>query len=64
MRNIRKATTNNLPRIAEIVIFNYRLNLYPILQGKSIGTLLLNYVIIKHNANNLWALKKNTRVEI
>ena len=32
MKNIRQATANDLPRIAEIVIFNYRLNFYPIFQ--------------------------------
>ena len=115
MKNIRQATTNDLPRIAEMVIFNYRLNFYPIfqdddfyfnemqvvhlidaykdfvdrmwvyddgvvkgfiqvencevkklfvepiLQGKSIGTFLLNYAVNEHNANNLWALEKNVR---
>ena len=115
MKNIRQATTNDLPRIAEMVVFNYRLNFYPIfqdddfyfnemqvvnlmdtykdivnsmwvyddgavkgfiqvencevkklfvepiLQGKSIGTCLLNYAINEHNANNLWALEKNFR---
>ena len=30
MKNIRKATIDDLARIAEIVIFNYRLNFYPI----------------------------------
>ena len=30
MKNIRKATTDDLSRIAEMVIFNYRLNFYPI----------------------------------
>lgn len=115
MKNIRQATVDDLGRIAEIVIFNYRLNFYPvfqdddfyfnemqvvnlvesykdvvnsmwvyddgavkgfiqvengevkklfvepILQGKSIGTFLLNYAIKEHNANNLWALEKNVR---
>lgn len=115
MKNIRRATTYDLPRIAEIVIFNYRLNFYPIfqdddfyfhemqvvnlidtykelvesmwvyddgvvkgfiqvengeikklfvepvLQGKAIGTFLLNYAMNEHNANNLWALEKNVR---
>ena len=115
MKYIRQATIEDLPRIAEIVIFNYRLNFYPIfqddefyfkemqvvnlikeykdivnsiwvyddgvvkgfiqvenceikklfvepiLQGKSIGSCLLNYAINEHQANNLWALEKNIR---
>ena len=115
MKYIRQATIEDLPRIAEIVIFNYRLNFYPIfqddelyfkemqvvnlmkeykdivnsiwvyddgvvkgfvqvenceikklfvepiLQGKSIGSCLLNYTINEHQANNLWALEKNIR---
>lgn len=32
MNHIRQATNADLPRIAEIVIFNYRLNFYPIFQ--------------------------------
>ena len=115
MKNIRKATIEDLVRIAEIVIFNYRLNFYPIfknddyyfgelqvpnlikqyesivdniwvyddgaikgiiqvenqeikklfvepvLQGNGIGFELLKFAIENHNANNLWALEKNTR---
>lgn len=115
MKNIRQATTADLSRIAEIVIFNYKLNFYPIfrddefyfnelqvpkltkeyedmvssmwayddgavkgfiqiddhevkklfvepvLQGKSIGSELLDYAIREHDANFLWALEKNTR---
>ena len=30
--NIRQATINDLPRIAEMIVFNYRLNFYPIFQ--------------------------------
>lgn len=30
MKNIRQATTSDLSRIAEIIVFNYRLNFYPI----------------------------------
>ena len=30
---IRQATTNDLSRIAEIVVFNYRINFYPIFQN-------------------------------
>ena len=33
MQNIRKATIDDLARIAEIVIFNYRLNFYPIFKN-------------------------------
>ena len=33
MNYIRKATINDLARIAEIVIFNYRLNFYPIFKN-------------------------------
>ena len=115
MKNIRQATTGDLSRIAEIIVFNYRLNFYsifqdddfyfnemqvanlvgvyresigsmwvyddgsvkaviqienreikklfvePVLQGKSIGSALLNYAIREHNANYLWALEKNVR---
>ena len=113
--NIRKATRNDLSRIAEIYIFNYRLNFYPIfksddfyfnelqvfkfiesfknsldnifvyddgavkafihveeneikklfvepvLQGNSIGSVLLNFAVTSLNANYLWALEKNAR---
>ena len=33
MKNVRQATIADLSRIAEIVIFNYRLNFYPIFQN-------------------------------
>ena len=33
MKNIRQATADDLQRIAEIVIFNYRLNFYSIFQN-------------------------------
>ena len=115
MSLIRQATSDDLARIAEIEIFNYRLNFYPIfqnddyyfqelqvpklmqhyaaflentyvyddgavkgfirldgqqvvklfvepvLQGRSIGAKLLAYAVEHFNANNLWALEKNTR---
>lgn len=32
MKNIRQATIDDLHRIAEMVVFNYRLNFYPIFQ--------------------------------
>ena len=115
MDNIRQSTIDDLTRITEILIFNYRMNFYPIfknddyyfnelqvpklieqykdivntiwvyddgvvkgfiqvenreikklfvepiLQGNSIGGVLLKYAVKEHNANNLWALEKNTR---
>ena len=33
MKNIRKATIADLARVAEIVIFNYRVNFYPIFKN-------------------------------
>lgn len=33
MEHIRKATSNDLARIAEIYVFNYRLNFYPIFKN-------------------------------
>ena len=33
MKNIRQATEKDLSRIAEIEIFNYRLNFYPIFKS-------------------------------
>lgn len=33
MKNIRQATIGDLWRIAEIIVFNYRLNFYPIFQN-------------------------------
>ena len=113
MENIRKAVANDLPRIAEIELFNYRLNFYPIfksdwfyfkyltvpalikkyadeinsfyvyddgtvkgfvcieaseikklfvepvLQNKGIGSKLLQFAV-ENDADNLWALEKNT----
>ena len=115
MDYIRQAKINDLVRIAEIFVFNYRLNFYPIfqedtfyfeeltvfnmvesfakeldsiwvyddgvvkgfiqiekrevkrlfvepvLQGKAIGTELLEYGIAERDANNLWALEKNIK---
>lgn len=115
MKNIRQATSKDLSRIAEMIIFNYRLNFYPIfknddyyfnelqvpkltkqyesivknmwvyddgsvkgviqienkeikklfvepvLQGNSIGSVLLKYAIDEHSASTLWVLKKNIR---
>ena len=115
MNYIRQATVDDLVRIAEIFVFNYRLNFYPIfqedtfyfedltvfnmvesfakeldsiwvyddgvvkgfiqiekrevkrlfvepvLQGKAIGTDLLEYGIAERDANHLWALEKNKK---
>ena len=115
MNYIRQAKINDLVRIAEIFVFNYRLNFYPIfqedifyfeeltvfnmvesfakeldsiwvyddgvvkgfiqiekrevkrlfvepvLQGKAIGTELLEYGIAERDANYLWALEKNIK---
>ena len=115
MNYIRQATINDFVRIAEIFVFNYRLNFYPIfqedtfyfeeltvfnmvesfakeldsiwvyddgvvkgfiqiekrevkrlfvepvLQGKAIGTELLEYGIAERDANHLWALEKNIK---
>ena len=33
----------------------------PALQGKSIGSALLNYAVSEYDANYLWALEKNVR---
>ena len=115
MNYIRQAKINDLVRIAEIFVFNYRLNFYPIfqedtfyfeeltvfnmvesfakeldsiwvyddgvvkgfiqiekrevkrlfvepvLQGKAIGTELLEYGIAERDANHLWALEENIK---
>lgn len=115
MNYIRQATIDDLGRIAEIFVFNYRLNFYPIfqedtfyfgeltvsnlkesfakeldsiwvyddgvvkgfiqvqkrevkrlfvepiLQGKAIGTELLEYGMTEKDANHLWALEKNVK---
>ena len=115
MKNIRKARIEDLNRIAEIEVFNYRLNFYPIfkddtyyfselqvssltskyrdlinelyvyddgvikafiminnsevkklfvepvLQGKGLGSKLLQYALDKCNVKYLWALEKNIR---
>lgn len=115
MNYIRQAVVDDLERIAEIFVFNYRLNFYqifqentfyfkeltvsnliesfakeldsiwvyddgvvkgfiqiqkrevkrlfvePVLQGKAIGTELLEYGISEKDANHLWALEKNVK---
>lgn len=117
MENIRQATKNDVLRLAEIEIFNYRINFYPIfkndsyyfeelqvvsqadrwyadenlisntyvyddgvvkgfiridgneikklfvepiLQGQSIGSGLLDYVIQNNHVTRLWTLEKNS----
>lgn len=115
MNYIRQAKIEDIERIAEIVVFNYRLNFYPIfrddsfyfeelkvskqiaryandlddiwvyddgvvkgfmqidrqevkklfvepvLQGHSIGAVLLNYAIAEMDVLFLWALEKNVK---
>lgn len=58
MKNIRKATVGDLARIVEIVIFNYRLNFYPIFKNDDyyfnelqVPTLIKQYEGI---INNMW----------
>ncbi|MGN0543621.1 MAG: GNAT family N-acetyltransferase [Acutalibacteraceae bacterium] len=58
MKNIRKATIDDLARIAEIVIFNYRLNFYPIFKNDDyyfgelqVPTLMKQY---KSIVDNMW----------
>lgn len=115
MNYIRQARSEDIERIVEIVVFNYRLNFYPIfrddsfyfeelkvskqvaryanclddiwvyddgvvkgfvqidklevkklfvepvLQGHSIGAVLLNYAIAEKDVHFLWALEKNVK---
>ena len=115
MCSIRKATQDDLGRIAEIIVFNYRLQFYPIfrddafyfcelqvnalaeeyraavdslwvyddgavkgvvhvegreirklfvepvLQGRGIGSALLEHAVSQCGATELWALEKNVR---
>lgn len=118
MNHVRKAKTEDFSRIAEIEIFNYRLNFYPVfrndqyyfnelcvetetekyrcnpeilkntyvyddgvikgfisidgheikklfvepvLQGQSIGSVLLDYALNNYNVEFLWALEKNIK---
>ena len=58
MENIRKATVDDLARIAEIEIFNYRLNFYPIFKNDDyyfrelqVPTLMKQYESI---VDNMW----------
>ncbi len=58
MKHIRQATVADLPRIAEIVIFNYRLNFYPIFQNDDyyFGELQVPNVMKKYESivGNMW----------
>jgi len=58
MKNIRKAKIGDLARIAEIVIFNYRLNFYPIFKNDDyyfnelqVLTIMKQY---ESSINNMW----------
>ena len=58
MKNIRKATIDDLARIAEIVIFNYRLNFYPIFKNDDyyfnelqVPTIMKQY---ESNIDSMW----------
>ena len=58
MKNIRKATIGDLARIAEIVIFNYRLNFYPIFKNDDyyfhelqVPTIMKQY---ESSIDNIW----------
>jgi len=58
VKNIRKATIDDLARIAEIVIFNYRLNFYPIFKNDDyyfnelqVLTIMKQY---ESSINNMW----------
>ena len=58
MKNIRKATIEDLARIAEIVIFNYRLNFYPIFKHDDyyFGELQVPNLIKQYESivDNIW----------
>ena len=58
MKSIRKATANDLARIAEMVIFNYRLNFYPIFKNDDyyfnelqVPTIMKQY---ESSIDNIW----------
>ena len=58
MKNIRKAAIDDLARIAEIVIFNYRLNFYPIFKNDNyyfnalqVPTIMKQY---EHTIDHMW----------
>ena len=58
MNNIRQAIYDDIERIAEILVFNYRLNFYPIFQDNSfyfeelkVSKQMNNYT---NDLNNIW----------
>ena len=64
MKNIRKAEIGDLARIAEIVIFNYRLNFYPIFKNDDyyfnelqVPTLMKQY---ERDVDNIWVYDDGT----
>ena len=70
--NIRQANEQDVSRIAEILVFNNRVNFYPIFQDdeysfvdpffqrRGIGGKLIEFAIDEKQADRLWALEKNT----
>ena len=64
MSYIRKATINDLPRIAEIVVFNYRINFYPIFKNDDFYFNELQVIHIidsyKELINNMWVYDDGT----
>lgn len=58
MKDIRQATTDDLSRIAEIEVFNYRLNFYPIFQSDDFyfNELQVHKLINKYenSLKNIW----------
>ncbi len=58
MKYIRPATVDDLPRIAEIIAFNYRLNFYPIFQDDDFNfkeMQVVNFVeVYKESVESMW----------
>lgn len=58
MQNIRKADIGDLSRIAEIIVFNYRLNFYPIFKNDEyyFGELQVTKLIkqYENTIDNMW----------
>ena len=65
--NIRKAMIPDLSRVAEIYVFNNRINYFPIFKeaGFSFGKLqvvsLIEFAIQEFQVDHVWALEKNIR---
>lgn len=64
MKNIRQAAMNDLSRIAEIIVFNYRLNFYPIFQDDDfyfnemqVTNMAATY---KESVKNMWVYDDGT----